>query len=55
MKNSSEFKAKVMIFLAMQSNLAFLFSASAHWDQGFSLEAHSFSNLGIKGSFSIAS
>ena len=44
-----------MIFLAMQSNFAFLFSASVHWDQCFSIEAPSFSNLGIKGPFSIAS
>ena len=44
LKNSSEFKAEVMIFLAMQSNLAFLFSASVYWDQGFSIEAPSFSN-----------
>jgi len=37
-----------MIFLAMHSNLAFLFSALVHWDQGFSIEDPSFSNLGIK-------
>ena len=30
LKNSSEFKEEVMIFLAIQSNLAFLFSASVH-------------------------
>jgi len=39
----------------MQSNFALLFSASAHWDQGFSIKTPSFSSLGIKGSFSIAS
>jgi len=44
-----------MIFLAIQSNLAFLFSASVHWDQGFSIEDPSFSNFGIKGPFTIAS
>jgi len=55
LKNSSEFKAEVMIFLAMQSNLAFLFPASVHWDHGFSIEDPSFSNLGIKEPFSIAS
>jgi len=44
-----------MIFLAMESNLAFLFSASVHWDQGFSIETPSFTNIGIKGPFSTAS
>jgi len=50
LENSSEFKANVIIFLAIQSNLTFLFSASVHWDQGFSIKDPSFSNLGIKGS-----
>ena len=53
LKNSSEFKAEVIMFLAMQSNLAFLLLESVYWDQGFSMEDPSFSNFGTKGPFSL--
>ena len=38
LKNSSEFNAEVIIFLAIKSNLAILFLTSVHWDQGFSIK-----------------
>ena len=39
----------------MQSYWALLLSLLVHWDKGFSLKTSSFSNLGTKGSFTIAS
>jgi len=36
MKNSSQLREDVIIFLAIQSNLAFLHSASVHSDEGLS-------------------
>jgi len=55
LKNSSEFKAEMIIFLAMQSDLTLLLSLSVHWDQGFSMKTSYFSSLGSKGPFLIAS
>ena len=45
LKNSSEFRAGVMMFLAIQSNWALLLSVSVHWDQGFSIETSFFQTL----------
>jgi len=55
LKNSLEFTTDVMIFLAMQSNLDFSLSSLVHWDHGFLVKDQTFSILGIKGPFSIAS
>jgi len=55
LKNSSEFRVDVMMFLAIQSNWALLLSVSVHWDQGFSMKTSSFLNFGIKGPFTMAS
>ena len=55
MKNSSEFKAEVMMFLAIQSYWVLLVSLSVYWDQGFSMKTSSYSNFGTKGPFTIAS
>jgi len=42
LKNSSQLKAKVIIFLAIQSNFAFLPTASVHLDGGLSTKTHIF-------------
>jgi len=41
LKNSSQLKAEVIIFLAIQSNLAFLLSVSVQSDEGLSIETSS--------------
>ena len=55
LKNSLELNEYVIIFFAIQSNLAFLLSNSVLLDQGFSTRTSSFFDFGMKGPFSIAS
>jgi len=55
LKNSSQLRADVIIFLAIQSNLTFLLSASVHSDEGLSTKTSSFLTSGIKRPFLIDS
>jgi len=41
LKKSSQLKVEVIMFLAIQSNFAFLLSASVHSDEGLSIKTSS--------------